>query len=104
MRLLILLTTLTGALAQTQHTSTAASAVAKARATALTLSSTSNVAGRTFNRVVSIWLENTDYSLAAGDRTVSPIPISSPSFPSLLLLTLLMNKMSGQSDLTHTHI
>ncbi len=58
----------TTALAQTQYTSTASSAVAKARATALTESPTSNVAGKTFNRFVAIWCENTDYSMAAADR------------------------------------
>jgi hypothetical protein len=91
MQLLILLTTLAGALAQTQYTSTAASAVAKARATALTLSPTSNVVGKTFNRFVTIWLENTDYSLAAGDGKFTYVlpttyslltyPISQPQSP-----------------------
>jgi hypothetical protein len=56
------------AVAQIQYTSTASAAVAKARATALTLSPTSNVAGKTFNRFVTIWMENTDYAIAAGDR------------------------------------
>jgi hypothetical protein len=55
------------ACAQLQYTSTASSAVAKAAATALTLSPTSKVAGKTFDRFVQIWLENTDYSLAIGD-------------------------------------
>jgi hypothetical protein len=54
--------------AQTQYTSTAAAAVAAARATALTLSPTSYVKGKTFDRFVSIWLENTDYDTAAADR------------------------------------
>ncbi|TVY86012.1 Acid phosphatase [Lachnellula willkommii] len=70
MRSLILLSTsafFAVGLAQTQYTSTAAAAVAKARATALTESPTSNVAGKTFDRFVSIWCENTDYSMAAGD-------------------------------------
>lgn len=58
----------TTAFAQTQYTSTAASAVAQAQATALTLSPTSNVVGKTFDRFVTIWCENTDYSMAAGDR------------------------------------
>lgn len=58
----------TTAAAQTQYTSTASSAVAKARATALTESPTSHVVGKTFNRFVTIWLENTDYSVAAADR------------------------------------
>ncbi len=64
------------AFAQTQYTSTAASAVAKAQATALTLSPTSNVAGKRFDRFVTIWCENTDYSMAAGDRPSSLAPVS----------------------------
>ncbi|TVY50119.1 Acid phosphatase [Lachnellula occidentalis] len=68
MRSIILLSAfLAVGLAQTQYTSTAAAAVAKARATALTESPTSNVAGKTFDRFVAIWCENTDYSMAAGD-------------------------------------
>jgi hypothetical protein len=71
-------------LAQTQYTSTGTSAIAKARATALTESPTSNIAGKTFNRFVTICkylcmsfsgmilifelgLENTDYATAAAD-------------------------------------
>ena len=57
-----------GTLAQTQYTSTATSAVSKAAATALTLSPTSSVKGLTFDRFVQIFLENTDYSMAIGDR------------------------------------
>ena len=56
------------AFAQTQYTSTGTAAVAKAKATAKTESPTSNVAGKTFDRFVTIWCENTDYSMAAGDR------------------------------------
>lgn len=41
-------------LAQTQYTSTGTAAVAKARATAMTESPTSNVAGKTFDRFVTI--------------------------------------------------
>lgn len=52
----------------TMYTATAAASVAAARATALTLSPTSNVKGKTFDRFVQIWLENTDYDMAAGDR------------------------------------
>jgi hypothetical protein len=59
---------ITAAAAQTQYTATNAAAVAKARATALTESPTSNVVGKTFDRFVTIWLENTDYSAASGDR------------------------------------
>ncbi len=57
---------------QVQYTSTATSAVAKAAATALTLSPTSNVKGLTFDRFVQIFLENTDYELAIGDRKFEP--------------------------------
>jgi len=54
--------------AQTQYTSTKKADVEAARATAKTLSPTSSVKGKTFDRFVSIWLENTDYVMAAGDR------------------------------------
>jgi hypothetical protein len=64
----VLVGAVAGASAQTQYTSTAVTAVAKAAATALTLSPTSNIAGATFDRFVQIFLENTDYSLAIGDR------------------------------------
>ncbi|KAK4190883.1 phosphoesterase family-domain-containing protein [Podospora australis] len=59
------------AAAQTQYTSTGSAAVAAARATALTLSPTSNVVGRTFDRFVQIWLENVDYVDAIADRMLS---------------------------------
>ncbi|KAK4221330.1 phosphoesterase family-domain-containing protein [Podospora fimiseda] len=62
---------LSGVAAQTQYTSTAASAVAAARATALTLSPTSNVPGKTFDRFVQIWLENVDYSVAIADPNLA---------------------------------
>lgn len=52
----------------TMYTATATASVAAARATALTLSPTSNVQGKTFDRFVQIWLENTDFDMAAGDR------------------------------------
>jgi acid phosphatase len=42
--------------------------VHKAQATALTLSPTSHVKGKSFDRYVSIWFENTDYDMAAADR------------------------------------
>jgi len=60
------------AAAQTQYTSTATSAVAKAAATAKTLSPTSYVRGKTFDRFVTIWLENTNYASAAADRSNTP--------------------------------
>ncbi|KAN0106188.1 phosphoesterase [Hyaloscypha variabilis] len=55
------------AFAQTQYTSTGTEAVAKARVTALTESPTSSVAGKTFDRFVSICSENTDYDTVAAD-------------------------------------
>ena len=63
--------------AQTQYTKTDKAAVAAARATARTLSPTSSVKGKKFDRFVTIWLENTDFELAAGDRRFSfclPLP------------------------------
>jgi len=64
------------AIAQTQYRATAASEVAKARAIALTLSPTSNIVGKSFDRFVTIWCENTDYAMAAGDRSyISSYPI-----------------------------
>lgn len=74
-------TLLASAYAQTQYTSTGTAAVEKARATALTLSPTSNVVGNTFNRFVTIWCENTDYSIAAADRSSLLSPLSFPQNP-----------------------
>ncbi len=56
--------------AQTQYTSTAVAAVEAARATAKTLSPVSSIKGKTFDRFVQIWLENTDFDMAAGDRVL----------------------------------
>ena len=53
---------------ETMYTATAASAVAAARATALTLSPTSTIKGKKFDRFVQIFLENQDFDIAAGDR------------------------------------
>ncbi len=61
-----------GALAQTQYTATSVQDVAAAAATAKTLSPTSNVKGKVFDRLAIVWLENTDYDLAAGDRRQPP--------------------------------
>lgn len=58
----------TTAYAQTQYTSTGTAAVAAAAATAKTLSPVSSVKGKQFDRFVNIWLENTDFAMAAGDR------------------------------------
>lgn len=51
-----------------QNTATAASNVAQAAATARTLSPFSNVKGKAFDRFVVVWLENTNYDKASGDR------------------------------------
>jgi hypothetical protein len=56
------------ATALAQNTATAASDVAQAAATAKTSSPASNVKGKAFDRFAVIWLENTDYDKAAGDR------------------------------------
>jgi hypothetical protein len=77
MRSSIFITALLGtASAQLQYTSTGSSAVAAARATALTESPTSNVVGKTFDRFVVIFCENTDYSMAAGDRKLQFPPLN----------------------------
>lgn len=57
-----------GSNAQTQYTATKSASVAAARATAKTLSPTSSVKGKTFDRFVNIFLENTDFDMAAADR------------------------------------
>lgn len=51
-----------------QNTLTSPVDVARAAATARTNSPTSNVKGRAFDRIAIIWLENTDYAKAVGDR------------------------------------
>jgi acid phosphatase len=51
-----------------QNTATGTSDVAAAAATAKTNSPTSSVKGKAFDRFVVIWLENTDYDKAIGDR------------------------------------
>lgn len=53
------------------YTATAAAAVATAQATAKSASPTSNVPGKAFNRFVTIWLENTDYTTAAQDPNMA---------------------------------
>ena len=58
--------------AQDQYTATSAADVYAAQATAVTKSPTSNVAGKAFDRIAIIWLENTDYDMAAGDRKSLP--------------------------------
>jgi len=65
--LAVALASLSVANAQTQYTSTKAADIAAARATARTLSPTSSVKGKKFDRFVSIFLENTDFDMAAGN-------------------------------------
>ncbi|KAL9054526.1 MAG: hypothetical protein Q9162_004082 [Coniocarpon cinnabarinum] len=50
-----------------QNTQTSSAAVASAAATAKSSSPTSNVPGAAFDRIAIVWLENTDYDMAAGD-------------------------------------
>lgn len=57
--------------ASTMYTATAASDVYAAQATALTLHPTSTVAGQTFERFVTIFLENQDYDIAEGDPNIA---------------------------------
>lgn len=59
------------ALAQEEYytyTATSTADVYAAQATAKTSSPTSHVKGKAFDRIAIIWLENTDYDLAVGDR------------------------------------
>lgn len=51
-----------------QNTATSTSAVEAAAATALTLSPTSHIQGKAFDRFVVIYLENTDQISAFEDR------------------------------------
>lgn len=51
-----------------QDTLTSPTDVARAAATARTNSPTSSVKGKAFDRIAIIWLENTEYAKAAGDR------------------------------------
>ncbi|KAK0103535.1 hypothetical protein ONS95_005555 [Cadophora gregata] len=56
--------------AQNPNPPTGAAAVEAARATAKTLSPVSSIRGKTFDRFVQIWLENTDFDMAAGDPSL----------------------------------
>lgn len=53
---------------ENMYTATGTAAVAAAAATAKTLSPTSQVKGKAFDRFAVIWLENTDYEMAINDR------------------------------------
>lgn len=63
---------ITGVAAQiNRYTTTSTSAVYAAQATAKTSHETSNVPGKAFDRFITIWLENTDYDMAAGDPNLN---------------------------------
>ncbi|OTB04975.1 hypothetical protein M426DRAFT_57788 [Hypoxylon sp. CI-4A] len=57
--------------AENTYTATATSDVEQARATAKTLSPTSDVKGKAFDRLAVVWLENTDYDMAIGDPNLA---------------------------------
>ncbi|KAI1631572.1 acid phosphatase phoa [Biscogniauxia mediterranea] len=57
--------------AENTYTATATSNVAQAAATAKTLSPTSHVKGKAFDRIAIIWMENTDYDMAIGDPNLA---------------------------------
>lgn len=65
--------------ATAQDTKTSAVDVARAAATARTNSPTSSVKGLAFDRIAIIWLENTDYAKAVGDRMYKVCPTGKPS-------------------------
>lgn len=61
------------AAAQTEFTSTAAADVARAAATARTESPASNIKGKAFDRMLTIYLETTDFNTVE-DRKAAPLP------------------------------
>lgn len=63
-----------------QNTLTSPVDVAQAAATARTNSPTSSVKGKAFDRIAIVWLENTDYDKAVGDRKLH---ISRFCFPTM---------------------
>lgn len=60
--------------AQTEFTSTAAADVARAAATARTESPVSNVKGKAFDRVLTIYLETTAFNNTVEDRKAAQLP------------------------------
>jgi hypothetical protein len=64
------------------HTATASTDIAAAAATALTESSTSDVKGKAFDRILHIFLETTAYENAVVDRML-PISFAACSIDSL---------------------
>lgn len=57
--------------AENKYTATQPASVYAAQATALTSSPTSNVGGKAFDRIMIIWNENTDYTMAANDPSLA---------------------------------
>ncbi|KAI1263171.1 phosphoesterase family-domain-containing protein [Xylariaceae sp. FL1019] len=55
------------------YTATATASIEAARATALTLSPTSDVKGQSFDRFVTIFLENQDFDIAYGDPNLKAL-------------------------------
>ncbi|KAI0155344.1 phosphoesterase family-domain-containing protein [Xylariaceae sp. FL1272] len=55
------------------YTATATASIEAARATALTLSPTSDVKGKSFDRFVTIFLENQDFDIAYGDPNLKAL-------------------------------
>lgn len=64
-----------GAAAQfsTINTATSTASVYAAQATAKTSSPSSKVPGKAFDRFITIWLENTDFTMAAGDPNLAAL-------------------------------
>ncbi|KAI0971227.1 acid phosphatase phoa [Xylaria arbuscula] len=56
---------------ENMYTATGTADVAAAAATAKTLSPTSHVKGKAFDRIAIIWLENTDYDMAINDPNLA---------------------------------
>lgn len=73
--------------AQTQYTSTKAADVEAAKATAKTLSPTSSIPGKSFDRFVNIWLENTDYEMASGDPSLAWLATQGITLSNYLAIT-----------------
>ncbi|KAG0645818.1 putative acid phosphatase [Hyphodiscus hymeniophilus] len=73
--------------AQVQYASKAAADVAVGKAMAKTSSPTSSIPGKTFNRFVNIWLENTDFDMAAGDPSLAWVATQGITLTNYLALT-----------------
>lgn len=63
----------TSAAQYSYNTATSTAAVEAAAATARTDSPTSNVCGKAFDRFVTIWLENTDFTAAQADPNLAAL-------------------------------